>query len=338
MKKISLFFLLSSNMVLGQDLHLSMPEYLCMASNPALAGANSSLQVTVNYRNQWGTVASPFTTAAASIDGRINENRKRGYLVAGGFFVADKSGDLRITTNTANLNFGYYIRLGKYRKLGVALQGVFGQRGVSKEGATYPSQYDGMAFNASLPGENFNNPAFAFMSVGAGLNYSFERKDGYMRQRNKVKYNLGAAVFNANVPYYSYFINGEDRLAIRYNFFLDSYFEIKNTEGTIMPGVYAQMQSGSFDILAGAKYRYVLSYGSQKTEYFKPIALYAGLYYRYNDAMVARFQFEYREFMTGFSYDMNVSRYKVATGMFGGIELFLRYNIVGGFQNRKKLQ
>ena len=338
MKRMVLFFLSFSGLSFGQDLHFSMPEYLSMASNPALAGANSSLQITANYRNQWGSVASPYTTAAASIDARINENRKRGYLVAGGFFVTDKAGDQRITTNTANLNFGYYIRLGKYRKLGVALQGVFGQRGISKDGATYPSQYDGMAYNASLPGENFNNPMFAFMSVGAGLNYSFERKDGYMRQRNKVKYNLGAAVFNPNVPYYSYFLTGNDRLNMRYNVFFDSYFEIKNTEGAIMPGVYAQMQAGSLDIMGGAKYRYVLSYGSQKTEYFKPIALYGGLYYRYNDAVIARFQFEYREFMTGMSYDINISKFKVATGYFGGLELFLRYNIVGGFQNRKKLQ
>jgi len=338
MKKLSFVFLLSSCFASGQDLHLSMPEYLSMASNPALVGANSSLQVSVNYRNQWGSVASPYTTAAASIDGRINENRKRGYLVAGGYFVTDKAGDLRITTNTANLNFGYYIRLGKYRKLGVALQGVFGQRGVSKEGATYPSQYDGTAYNSALPGENFNNPMFSYMTVGAGLNYSFERKDGYMRQRNKVKYNLGAAVFNVNVPYYSYFLTGNDRLTIRYNVFFDSYFEIKNTEGTIMPGIYAQMQMQSLDVLAGAKYRYVLSYGSQKTEYFKPIAIYGGLYYRYNDAVVARFQFEYRELMTGLSYDFNISKFKAATRMMGGVEVFLRYNIVGGFQNRKKLQ
>lgn len=338
MNRIILFFLAVSGYVTCQDLHLSMPEYLSMANNPALAGANSSLQATVNYRNQWGSVASPYTTAAAAIDGRINENRKGGYLVAGGFFVTDKAGDQRITTNTANLNFGYYIRLGKYRKLGLGLQGVFGQRGISKNGATYPSQYDGMAYNASLPGENFNNPMFAFMTVGAGLNYSFERKDGYMRQRNKVKYNLGAAVFNVNLPYYSYNINGDDRMNMRYTLFFDSYFEIKNTEGTIMPGAYAQMQAGSLDVLAGAKYRYVLSYGSQKTEYFKPIAIYFGLYYRYKDAAIARFQFEYRELMTGFAYDMNISKFKVATGYFGGIELFLRYSIVGGFQNRKKLQ
>lgn len=69
----------------AQDVHFSQMSFSPLNLNPALAGANSTLQGIVNYRSQWNSVAEPYQTIGASVDGRFNDNKrnKKG-IIAGG--------------------------------------------------------------------------------------------------------------------------------------------------------------------------------------------------------------------------------------------------------------
>ena len=73
------------NALHAQDVHFSHMEYSPMTLNPGLAGANSPMQGIVNYRSQWSSVATPYTTIAASFDARLNENKRnrQGIFAAG---------------------------------------------------------------------------------------------------------------------------------------------------------------------------------------------------------------------------------------------------------------
>ena len=93
---------------LAQDVHFSQMPYSPLTLNPALAGANSPLQAIVNYRTQWRSVASPYKTIAASVDGRINENKrgKHGHIAYGLNFFNDQAGDARVSTTNVNVSLG----------------------------------------------------------------------------------------------------------------------------------------------------------------------------------------------------------------------------------------
>ena len=97
----------------AQDVHFSQIGYSPLTVNPALAGANSPLQIIANYRSQWGSVAAPYNTIAASVDGRITQSgpMKTGFFAAGLNFFNDNSGDVKISTNNINLHLAYHCLL-----------------------------------------------------------------------------------------------------------------------------------------------------------------------------------------------------------------------------------
>jgi type IX secretion system PorP/SprF family membrane protein len=334
------FLLLSicfNSFLMAQDIHFAMPEFSPLTLNPALAGAHATLHASANYRNQWGSIFSPYQTIAASIDGRVNEKKanKKGFLAAGMNFSNDKAGDLRIFTSTVSLNAAYHLKIGNLSKLGVGIYGLFGQRGMNRSAAQLPNQYDGMAYNASIGGESFSNYLFSYFSVGAGMVYSFDKIGGYMRQRVTKRFDIGLSAYHLNQPMYSYINLANEKLNMRFSAFFNSAFAIKNTDGILMPAVYVHRQASSMEILFGSNYRYSLNDGSKKTSFYKPIAIYGGVFHRFADAIILKAMFEYKDLMVGCAYEYNMSKLRSATKSFGGFELFLRYNVVGGFGQRK---
>ena len=324
--------------LLAQDIHFSMPEYAPLTLNPALAGANATVHASANYRNQWSSIFSPYQTIAASVDGRLNEKKgtNQSFFAAGLNFSNDKAGDLRIFTSTVSVNAAYHLKIGNLSKLGLGIYGMFGQRGMNPSAVQLPNQYDGMAYNASIGGEeSFSNYLFSYFSVGTGMVYSFDKIGGYMRQRVTKRFNIGVSAYHLNQPMHSYILLENEKLNMRFSAFFNSAFAIKNTEGILMPAVYVHRQASSMEILFGSNYRYSLNDGSKKTSFYKPVAIYGGVFNRFADAIILKAMFEYREFMVGCSYDYNISKLRNATKSFGGFEIFLRYNVVGGFGQRK---
>ena len=67
-KILAIFILFSSGNLIAQDIHFSQVNMTPLLLNPAQAGAEASMRGTVNYRNQWSSVTSPFVTIAAAFD------------------------------------------------------------------------------------------------------------------------------------------------------------------------------------------------------------------------------------------------------------------------------
>ena len=112
-------------MLHAQDIHFSQFYMSPMTLNPALAGNMHDIQATSNYKNQWGSVASPYNTIAVSVDGRLTkkDKAKSGFWVGGVNFYNDKSGDAALSTTQVNATGGYYINTSEKSALGVAFQG-----------------------------------------------------------------------------------------------------------------------------------------------------------------------------------------------------------------------
>ena len=126
LKNISLlgsFFMFAISMSNAQDVHFSQAIYSPLTLNPALAGVSSPITAIVNYRTQWKSVASPYSTIAASFDMRLNENRRqrKGILAFGINFLNDKAGDARISTTNANLNLAYHLIVDQKSMIGLGI-------------------------------------------------------------------------------------------------------------------------------------------------------------------------------------------------------------------------
>ena len=117
MKKIQLIFLfgLISFGLKAQDLHFSQVDQVPMMLNPALTGSEGPIHASLNYRNQWKSVASPFQTMAAGFDARLQKARRNtsGFFALGLQVYNDQTGDLSIRTAQVSLNGAYHLTLNR---------------------------------------------------------------------------------------------------------------------------------------------------------------------------------------------------------------------------------
>ena len=55
----------------AQDIHFSQFEMAPLQQNPALAGALYGVQATINYKDQWRAIGTPYKTFAVGYDMRL---------------------------------------------------------------------------------------------------------------------------------------------------------------------------------------------------------------------------------------------------------------------------
>lgn len=326
-KFISFIFLLNVIAAFGQDIHFSQMRFSPLNLNPALAGVENKLQATVNYRNQWNSVAEPFETIGASFDFRFKEkSRANGFFAGGVNFFNDVAGNAKVTSTNANLNLAYHLYLNRNSTLGLSIQGGFGQRGISPREGTWSTQFAGDGFNQDLAsGENFDATNRTFFDAGAGMVYNFKSQSNASRRLSSREITAGVAAFHVNRPEQSFLTVGEDQLAVRWSAFVHGNYALKNSKLSLMPGIYYNRQGKFQELLGGTYLRSVLSESSQVTGFKKETALSFGLFYRLKDAFVTKLMFEYHTLALGLAYDFNVSKLTPASSGRGGAEVFLRF-------------
>jgi type IX secretion system PorP/SprF family membrane protein len=320
--------LLSGLRLQAQDTHFSQYYMSPLTQNPALAGALFDLQALVNYRSQWQSVAVPFTTMAASFDMRLNKRKaKHGYWAAGINVYNDKAGDLQMSSTQVNLSAAYHVRLNDYNTLGAGLQGGFAQRSINYGAIRAGNQYNGNAFDGSLPtGESLSNASILYADAGAGLIWTYNNTSGSSKvtDNHDLKINVGVALFHPHQPDYSYYKDGE-KLYMRFALHGNALISFPSTNLAIVPGFLVYRQGPAQEIYAGTMLRYKLKQDSKYTGFSKGAALSLGAYYRAGDAVAATMLLEFSNYAMGISYDVNSSRLKTASNARGGFEITLRF-------------
>ncbi len=327
---IGLFCITAISVSNAQDVHFSQAIYSPLTLNPALAGINSPITAIVNYRTQWKSVASPYSTIAASFDMRINENRRqrKGIFAFGLNFFNDKAGDARISTTNVNLNLAYHLIVDRRSTIGLGIYTGFGQRSIDAAAGRWGSQYDGSAYNAGLSsGETFLSDQFAFMDVGAGFVYSFKNSERYMTSNDQKEFSFGGAVYHLSRPNYSFLSTNDERLYMRFSGFAHATFGISNTKLSLRPAVYYQRQRTAQELLIGTYFRYMVQEESRITGYNKGTFISLGAFYRNKDAFVAKAMVEWSDFTLGLAYDVNLSSLVNVSNARGGFEIFLKYGL-----------
>jgi type IX secretion system PorP/SprF family membrane protein len=330
---------LQSTAVHAQDVHFSQTDVSPLTLNPALAGANASFQGIAMYRGQYGSFASPFQTFFASIDGRLTAALKNsnGVLGAGLVFFNDRMGDGYFTQSNIGFNFSYSLKVSRFSRVALGLNSTFGQCVTNPASGQWGSQYDGTAFNPTLPnGEPFYEQNFSYFDLGVGGVYSFQTDIGKITNEADKGFNVGIAAYHVNNPRYSFYNSSIQTLPVRYAGFVNANIGISATNGILQPAIYYQRQRKSNELLYGVSYKQIIRKASWETDNIKEIAFSMGIFSRLKDAIVVRSSIFYGPFSAGFAYDINVSRLSLVSNFKGGFETFVRYNLDN--INRKKVR
>jgi len=83
-----------------------------------------------------------------------------------------------------------------------------------------------------------------------------------------------------------------------------------------------QLQNPYEELVIGSAGRYHLSQAKGKN-----MAMQLGTFFRPGDAIITAFELHYSQWKVGLSYDINISKFDVATNGKGGIELGVMYTI-----------
>lgn len=317
-----LHFILISNIIFGQDIHFSqffhVPSYINPTFNKLKPGLN---RVSLNTKNQWTSVNSPYQTALISFENswRINKNSKN-YFSTSLLAYYDVAGDASFTTlqvsPSISYNFGLNRRFNTIVSIGI--QPALFQRSLDISKLYFDSQFDGYRFDPNMNSGEVTDRQTAFApDLGFGFNITHFFSDlAYIRGGYFYKHALK--------PVVTFKSNFNVLLSTKHTFYTESKLNLQ--EFTVMPSFYYSTQGAHQEFIIGA--RTIVNRGF-KTGFNEHLYLrnnlLLGIYYRNKDAVILYSGLEFKNFSLGLSYDVNVSKLMPASRARGGVELFLSY-------------
>lgn len=322
----------------AQDIHFSQINNTTLFQNPANTGAfNGDQRASIHYKNQWASVATPFTTYGLAFDmGTLKKKNQSGFLGIGAVIYNDKAGDNKMQTFNGGLALAWHQYLDERNMLSGGIGASVIQNSISPSAMQWDSQYDGTGYNASLSsGETRTFQSILQFSAGGGLLYTYKTKDKNISSNDGVSANLGVGVYHINQPKYSFYQVADEKQYSKIVVHGGMSIGIAQSILAVQPSFLYQLQGSSQEIVAGFMLRYRVQEASHFTGFKSEFALSAGLFYRVKDAMIAQFLFEYNHFAVGISYDINTSALNTASNSKGGMELMLKFVNPNPFKSNK---
>ena len=302
---ITALLLITSGIAKGQDPTFSQfyanPLYL----NPALTGVDRCPRFLMNYRNQWPNISGQFVTYSASYDQHVDA--VSGGL--GGMVMADIAGNGILQTINASAFYSYELSVTKKFSIRTGFQATYVQKSINWEELTFPDmihpRYGFIYQTNEIPIENNVN----YVDFSAGI-------VGYTKH-----FYGGFAAHHLTTPDEKFLTTGESELPMKLTAHAGFYLPYNKRhpdDGYFSPNILFQQQGAATTGNPNARQ---LNFGF----YTKKGPLVAGLWYRFEDAIIAiiGIQAEYIRF--GYSYDITTSQLSLATG--GAHEISFALNL-----------
>ena len=313
--------------LVAQDIHFSNYNAQPLIMNPATTGLNGcDFRIGANFKAQWLGVSEGNTYRTTSLYGDFAMGKPTKFSNFGGVgisLLSDQAGDLNYNTNKVDVSFAYHLMLNNRgtSSLSFGIQGGFAHRGLDQSKALF--QFDPITGEPILSAiESFDADTRFYGDAGAGFLYSTSPK-------KNSNYFFGMALQHVNQPNISSFnINRDEseRMYMKYTLHGGALIPFNN-QLWIMPGFMLLKQGPTYEATLTSFFRYKLSQiPTVKT------ALYFGVMYRLEDAIIIATRADVKAFQIHFSYDLNLSKFTVASRGNGGPEIALVYS---GCFNRK---
>lgn len=308
----------------AQDVHYSQFYQAPVEVNPAQTGCYDGLfRVGANQKTQWLSLTKPYVHFTFYADAPIVRNQQyRRQLSVGVLVNCDYTGDSHYNSVHPIITLSYLNALGRRgrHKIGVGVYAGFMQRSIDYARMTFDEQFHHQIFDADNPiSESFGRDKVFFFDCGAGLLWSFSP--------NKTdRYALGVSAKHLTQPKQS-FGDVDTRLPMNIAVHFNSSFRLVS-DLALQPAVYAEFQKQFYEVVFGAN----IEYFQMKNSYTTLFSLGGGVFYRWNDAVIVDFFFDWQNLRLGVSYDVTVSTLIKGNKGRGGLEFSLNYTF-----KRKKI-
>jgi type IX secretion system PorP/SprF family membrane protein len=298
----------------AQDIHFSQFANSPLNLNPANTGLSlCDYRFVANHRNQWQSITVPFRTLSASFDHKIK-------LLFGNFGVgvllnSDKAGDSDFGTTQIGFNGAFHKVLGSdsivFFSIGFGTN--YNQKSLNYDALYFGNQFIGDKYDENQSSDElFSNTKISYFDLNLGVNLTFKIK-------KKTPINLGFAYSHANNTKQSFEFDKDVILDRRFSATISSDFKVGKALN-FQPNILIMGQGKYRNYVFGGLFKNRVEDKSIENIYF-------GAWYRWKDAIVPQVSIDYKKFILGISYDINISDLRIASNYRGGLEISLIYNI-----------
>ncbi len=294
----------------AQDALFSQQFLLPTLINPAAVGNGDDYRAGLNYRNQWGSVAKPFNTIAASFDTRLTKNsrsKKKNGLGVGINFLRDKAGDPELTTLLVEAQIAYRVQLTANSTLSGGLSTGFDQRSVNPADGKWASQFNGVFYDPSIgSGESFAGNSESHLDLGAGIVYEMQKKPIGRSKKLPFTLQTGLSAYHLGRVSLSDSQLLTQEIGVRVTGFANAQIGI-NEMMAVVPAVFGHYQNGSSKIVAGAYFKQVLVTGTSFIDDINESSMMIGVFYEPSRAVIVKGLVEWGNYTLGLAYDIDIS-------------------------------
>ena len=287
----------------AQDLHFSQFFNSPLTTNPANTGfiPNADYRLGAHFRNQYSNIMSaPYKTISAFGDFQVLRNRlENGWLGLGGLVLSDVAGAGSLRSTKVYGSLAYHQMLGYSSLLSAGFNLGWANKRVDQTNLKYPDQFDGKFFDKSLPTSVvLENNSVSYFDMQVGMNYAyFPREDIYI--------NAGYSIHHVNKPRETFFKDDTQGgiIPMRHIGFLNAILKVAPNV-IINPNIYFTTQAKATELVGGLNANFNLGESGGDKQFI------AGIYYRYQDAVVPMIGFQLNNVRFTFSYDATTSSLK----------------------------
>ena len=308
----------SARMSYAQDINFSQFYELPMLRNPALAGIfEGDIRVTAGYRNQWQSITTPYQTQALGMEFKtsLGEN-SYDFLTLGLQMTNDRAGDSKLSKTQVLpvLNFHKSVNGDRDTYISAGIMAGLVQQRFDPSKLQFDDQFINGSFSATNPTQQvFSRTSITYWDIAVGLSYSSVAS-------NDIRYYLGVGLFHFTKPKVAFIPNNDIKLNPKWTVNAGLSAPTGDNDRLVLYGDYF-VQGGNNQVQGGFLYSHDLIAYDEGDK----IAISAGSFYRWNDAIIPVFKLDYFNWGLGISYDINVSKLSSASQMRGGLELNLSY-------------
>lgn len=321
----------------GQGVQFSQFYAAPLYLNPALAGQEKDVYFGFNYRSQWNSLESPYSTGQFSIIHPILLKGSEYRHVGGVGFSAfrDVTG-LNGEFKTTGINFSgaYNVSLNDNQILFMGLQAGIVQKKVDLSHLRWGSQYDYYIGYDSriIPSVGDISEKNIFPVFNAGFIWHYEKKK---KEYLGVDFRsfLGVAFSNLNRPDESLLHDGTNALPWLYKLHGGLEFVLSRSL-KISPNFLIMSQNRVQQYNIGG-YVTFTKLGNPYSLKSRSIDLQLGSWYRLKDSFILMMGIGTENMAAGFSYDLNASNLRYSNLVRGTYEMSMSYKILKGKGIRK---
>ncbi|TAH40322.1 MAG: type IX secretion system membrane protein PorP/SprF [Bacteroidetes bacterium] len=316
-------FMVSGNLS-AQDAHFSQFNTTPLQINPAQTGVfDGTFRLSNNYRTQWSGLGKGYSTIHVAADAPLGKGKLgTNFFGVGLLIYQDKAGSAGFSNTVIEASASYVAAMDNDANhyFAIGFQAGLNQMGLDLSKTTWDSQWNGDAFDPTLPSQDLVQlEQFTYLDFNGGVLYYYV-PDGI----NSIS--LGASIAHIGSPNVSFYARQETPLRSKISVHGSSEISLTSENITwINPRFLVSLQGKQKEIIVGALVKNKIQIKSEYTKYKKEAFFSLGALYRVQDALILATRFDYYKFGLGISYDINTSGLRKLTGSASAWEFNLSF-------------